>query len=157
MIGHIESYDPETQTGVVKSEEKFYGFHLDNWMEQVEPDEGDDVRFEADDTTAMDVHLVGAYLEPLKAVKNKYIAALLALVLGPLGVHRLYLGFYRLAAIQFVITIVLVFLGLTGFAFLWSFIEFVLLIGGQMNQDAKGRPLKSPFTRSVGSGKKQHD
>lgn len=142
MIGHIESYDSETQTGVIKSEEKFYGFHLENWQEQVLPDQDDDVRFEPDDTTATNITLVGSYLEPIKAVKYRYLAALLALVLGPLGIHRFYLGFYRLGVAQLIITISLVVGGLLGFAFLWSFIEFVLLLGRQINKDAKGRPLK---------------
>lgn len=142
MIGHIESYDPETQTGVIKSEDKFYGFHLENWLEQVPPDQDDDVRFEPDDTTATKVSLVGAYLEPPKAVKYKYLAAILALFVGPLGIHRFYLGFYRLGCAQLALTIVLYVTGLPGFAYLWSFIETVLLVGGHINKDAKGRPLK---------------
>ena len=35
MIGHIESYDPDSQTGVIKSEEKSYTFHFDDWVAQV--------------------------------------------------------------------------------------------------------------------------
>jgi hypothetical protein len=50
MIGHIESYNPDSQTGVVKSAEKSYTFHLDDWVAQVPPDLGDDVNFDAEET-----------------------------------------------------------------------------------------------------------
>lgn len=142
MIGHIESYDPDTQTGVVKCEETFYSFHLDDWMAEVPPDAGDDVNFDAEAKSAKNINLVGAYLEPQKAVKYKYLAAVLALFLGWTGVHRFYLGFYRLGFMQLTLTVVLYVTGLPGFAALWGFIEGVLLFGGQIYQDAKGRPLK---------------
>jgi TM2 domain-containing membrane protein YozV len=142
MIGHIESYDPDMQTGVIKSEEAFFSFHLEDWAASVPPDEGDDVNFDADGTIAININLVGAYLEPPKAVKYKYLAAVLALFLGWTGAHRFYLGFYRLGFTQLTLTAILYVTGLPGFAALWGFIEAVLLFGGQMHQDAKGRPLK---------------
>ena len=142
MIGHIESYDPDSQTGVAKSEEKSYTFHLDDWVAQVPPDPGDDVNFDAEGTTARKINLVGAYLAPPKAVKYKYVAALLALFLGFTGLHRFYLGFYRLAFAQLTLTVILYVTGLPGFAMLWAFIESILLFGGHINKDAKGRPLK---------------
>ncbi len=142
MIGQIESYDPDAQTGVIKAEEALFTFHLDDWVADVVPDEGDDVNFDAEGTTANNINLVGAYLEPPKAVKYKYLAAVLALFLGWTGAHRFYLGFYRLGFMQLTLTVVLYVTGLPGFAALWGFIEGVLLFGGQIYQDAKGRPLK---------------
>ncbi len=142
MIGQIESYDPDSQTGTIKSEGALFTFHLEDWIADVPPDEGDDVNFDAEGTVASNINLVGAYLEPPKAVKYKYLAAVLALLLGWLGAHRLYLGFYRLAFMQITLTVILYVTGLPGFAALWGFIEGVLLFGGQINQDAKGRPLK---------------
>lgn len=137
MIGHIESYDPDTQSGVIKSEDKFFAFDLEGWMADVPPDQGDDVNFDVDGTTAHTIKLVGAYLEPPKAVKYKYVAAALALFLGFAGVHRFYLGFYKIGLAQ------LVFTGLTqGYGVLWGFVEAVLLFAGHINKDAKGRPLK---------------
>ncbi|MFZ2450079.1 MAG: TM2 domain-containing protein [Methylovulum miyakonense] len=142
MIGHIESYDPETKTGVIKSEGKFFEFYIDDWTALEPPEPGDDVKFDQDDTAAKNIGLVGAYLETPKAVKYKYLAAVLAMLLGSLGGHRLYLGQYWLALRQITITLVL---GLTGFlpiALAWGFIEGFLLIAGHINKDAKGRPLK---------------
>ncbi len=142
MIGQIESYDSDAQTGVIKSGEALFTFHLEDWIADVPPDEGDDVIFDADGTVASSINLAGAYLEPPKAVKYKYLAAVLAIFLGWTGAHRFYLGFYRLAFMQLTLTVVLYVTGLPGFAALWGFIEGVLLFGGQIYQDAKGRPLK---------------
>ena len=137
MIGHIESYDPDSQTGVVKSEENSYTFHLDDWVAQVTPDPDDDVNFEVEGTVARKINLVGAYLAPPKAVKYKYIAAFLALFLGFTGLHRFYLGFYWLGIAQLALTAATV-----GYGALWGFVEAVLLFTGNINKDAKGRPLK---------------
>jgi TM2 domain-containing membrane protein YozV len=143
MIGQIESYDPDTQAGVIKSEAALFTFHLENnWVADVPPDQGDDVSFDADGTIANNINLVGAYLQPPKAVKYKYLAAVLALFLGFSGAHRFYLGFYRLAFAQLTLTVILYVTGLPGFAMLWPFVESILLFGGQINKDAKGRPLK---------------
>ena len=137
MIGHIESYDPDSQTGVVKSDENSYTFHLDDWVAQVPPDPDDDVNFDAEGTIARKINLVGAYLAPPKAVKYKYVAALLALFLGFTGLHRFYLGFYKLGFAQLAVTAATV-----GYGALWGFVEAVLLFAGHINKDAKGRPLK---------------
>lgn len=142
MIGQIESYDPDKQTGIIKAEGALFTFHLEDWAADVSPDDGDDVNFDVDGTIASNINLVGAFLAPPKAVKYKYLAAVLALFFGWLGMHRIYLGFYRLACIQITLTVILYVTGLPGFAALWGFIEGVLLFGGQINTDAKGRPLK---------------
>lgn len=137
MIGQIESYDPDVRTGVIKSEEKFFEFYVDDWVADVPPEQGDDVSFEADGTKANNVNLVGAYLEQPKAVKYRYLAAALALVLGGVGAHRFYLGNYKMGLMQLALTA-----ATHGYGLLWGFIEAVLLFGGQIDKDAKGRPLK---------------
>jgi TM2 domain-containing membrane protein YozV len=143
MIGQIESYNPDTQAGVIKSEGALFAFQLeDNWVADVPPDEGDDVSFEAEGKTANKINLIGAYLDAPKAVKYKYLAAAVALILGWAGVHRFYLGFYRMGFIQLTLTVILYVTGLAGFAMLWAFIESILIIGGHINKDAKGRPFK---------------
>ena len=89
-----------------------FTFHLDDWVADVPPDEGDDVIFDAKGTSASNINLVGAYLEPPKAVKYKYLAAVLALFLGWTGAHRLYLGFYKLVFMQLTLTVILYVTGL---------------------------------------------
>jgi len=137
MIGHIESYDAESQTGLIKSEDKSFAFHLDDWIAQAPPEQGDDVRFEEDEAGAKNIDLVGAYLEGPKAVKYRYLAALLALLFGYVGIHRIYLGHYKIALAQIVVTLLT-----GGYGALWGFIEAVLIFTGHINKDAKDRPLK---------------
>jgi len=137
MIGHIENFHPDTQTGTIKNETETYTFHLDDWVAQVPPDIGDDVTFENDETAARKIDLVGAYLTPPKAVKYKYVAVALALFLGFTGMHRFYLGYYKLGLAQLAFTAITV-----GYGALWGFIEAILLFAGHLNKDAKGRPLK---------------
>jgi TM2 domain len=138
MIGHIESYNSDTQSGVIKSEDKFFAFDLNGWASDVPPDQGDDVYFDAgEDNAAINVKLMGEYLEPVKAVKYKYVAAVLGLLLGFTGAHRFYLGFYKLGLAQLALLFIL-----KGYGALWGFAEAILLFGGQINKDAKGRPLK---------------
>ena len=139
MIGHIESYDDERQTGVIKYEDKFYEFHIDDWTSDAEPKAGDDVDFiPEDDGSATDVGPVGDYIKDIRPVKNHYIAAALGIFFGFLGLHRIYLGFYPIAILQILLTVGLGF----QYGFMWGFVEGCLLIGRLMNKDAKGRPLK---------------
>jgi len=138
MIGHIESYDKELQTGAIKSEDKFYEFHLDDWSSESEPETGDDVDFmPEDDGSASSVGPIGAYLKDTRAVKNHYVAGVLGLLFGALGIHRLYLGFYGLAIAQMAVTYLT-----GGYGVVWGFVEGILFLGGQLRRDGKGRPLK---------------
>jgi len=138
MIGNIESYDADSQTGVIKSGEKLFTFHGADWLSEVPPDQGDEVSFDTEEMIASNVNLLAAtMLEKPKAVKYKYVAALLAFIFGGLGLHRLYLGYYRIAFAQLVLTVVT-----AGYGLLWGFIESMLLLAGHIDKDAKGRPLK---------------
>lgn len=139
MNGNIANYDPETQSGTIKYNDKVFTFKLDDWQaEGIVPEEGDDIEFDqGDEDTAKNVRLIGAFLEKPKAVKSRYIAALLGVLLGWLGLHRFYLGHYKIGLIQIVVTLLT-----GGFGALWGFIEGVLIFAGHINIDAKGRPLK---------------
>jgi len=137
MIGQIESYDPESQTGVIKSEETQFTFQLDDWVAEVPPDVGDEVRFDANETTANNINLAGVSLEKPKAVKSRIVAALLGLFLGGAGVHRLYLGYYKIALAQMALTFLT-----AGYGLLWGFVDAILIFSGHIDKDAKGRPLR---------------
>jgi TM2 domain-containing membrane protein YozV len=144
MIGHVESYDDERQTGAIKCEEKFYEFHIDDWGLDKEPEIGDDVDFmpEEDGSATAISSLDGIVQHAMTPVKRRVIAALLGLLIGFLGSHRIYLGFYRTACFQILLTAIMLFLGAPGFAVIWGFIEGFLIFGGLINKDAKGRLLK---------------
>ncbi len=144
MIGHVESYDDERQTGAIKCEDKFYEFHIDDWGLDTEPKVGDEVDFmpEDDGSATSITSLDGITQHTMAAVKRRVIAALLGLLTGWLGLHRIYLGFYRIAFFQILLTAIMLYLGAPGFAVVWGFIEGFLIFGGLINKDAQGRPLK---------------
>jgi hypothetical protein len=137
MLGTIESYDSKSQTGVIKSKEDDYAFHINDWQEEELPDDGDEVVFEEKDGEIYTVSLVGANFAQLEAVKSRTIAGLLGLILGAVGAHRFYLGYYVIGILQLIVTVVTL-----GFGLLWGFIEGFLILTGNINKDAKGRPLK---------------
>jgi len=139
MIGKIKSYDPETQTGAIQAEENYYEFHINDWSEQVDPRVDSDVLFSDEGETASMVTLIGAYIEHKEPIKSRKIATFLAFfpLTGIFGAHRWYLGFYKIAIIQMIIT------GLTlGAGYLWPFVEGVLLVSGRIEKDINGHPLK---------------
>ncbi|NOT11275.1 MAG: TM2 domain-containing protein [Methylococcaceae bacterium] len=142
MIGQIESYNPETKTGVIKCEEKTYTFAYDQWSEEVAPDVGDDVTFEPVNMSATNIKLLGIQLAKPQAVKYKYLAVFLAIFLGWLGLHRLYLGYYRIAFYQFALSVLLIYTGFIVFAPQWGFVDALLLFSSSIDKDSKGRPLK---------------
>ncbi|MEQ1529515.1 MAG: TM2 domain-containing protein [Methylococcales bacterium] len=143
MLGEIASYDVEKQTGTIRSGKELFQFTIANWLPDAPPEEGDEVKFDIRVTKAININLLGAVLNDKElAVKSKWLAAVLAFFLGWAGIHRLYLGYYQFAVMQMAVTAILVVSGLMGFAMLWGFIEAILLFGGHLDKDAKGRPLK---------------
>ena len=104
IIGQIESYDSEKQTGIIKSQDDFFEFDAISWKSSVPPDEGDEVTFALNDGVVADMRLVAETMKPAEAVKSKWIATLLALFFGFAGGHRFYLGFYKMALAQIAVT-----------------------------------------------------
>ena len=143
MIGHIESYDKDVQTGVIKYEEKFFEFHIDAWTSEQPPKAGDNVDFLAEDDVVIEAGLLGAYVKDMRPVKYRILAGILGLLLGWLGVHRFYLGFYSIGLAQIVFTSITMMVGFgVGLGVVWGFMEGFLLLTGHIHKDAKGRPLK---------------
>jgi hypothetical protein len=142
MFGRIESYDPDNNTGVINAGKENFKFSLNNWIADAPPEKDDIVRFDLSSNGISNVNLAGAFIDKENAVKYKWIAALLSFFLGWAGMSRLYLGYYRLAIIQMVLTGILASAGFLNFALLWGFLEALLLIAGHYDKDAKNRPLK---------------
>ena len=74
--------------------------------------------------------------QPMPGAKSKMTAGLLGLFLGAYGVHNFYLGNTSRGILQLVLTFVT-----CGIASLWGFIEGILILCGNINTDAQGRPL----------------
>ena len=77
-----------------------------------------------------------AWFSPLLGGGLAVVAGLLGIFLGPLGVHRMYLGFVGIGILQIIVTFVT--LGIGG---VWGFIEGVLCLCGAM-RDVDGLPLR---------------
>ena len=94
--------DTRTGDGVVAGEDgRRYRFTPEDWAHRGEPAIGMLVDFENHESRALSIFPVpgaapAATAAPARAAidndRNKYIAALIAFLLGPLGIHRFYLG-----------------------------------------------------------------
>jgi TM2 domain-containing membrane protein YozV len=143
MIGVIKSYDSETKTGSISNGKEVFEFAISDWIANAPPEQGDNVKFDLRGVKPFNINLYAATLDKGGAVKSKWLAVTLALLLGIVGVHRLYLGYYRVAITIICANALLVFvIGAPQFAILWGLIETVLLLGGHIDKDAQGRPLK---------------
>ena len=69
--------------------------------------------------------------------KDKVVAGILGILLGGLGIHRMYMGYIGIGILQLILTLVT--LGIAG---LWGFIEGVLILVQDDWTDSQGRLLK---------------
>jgi TM2 domain-containing membrane protein YozV len=103
MRGQVLGVDTRTGDGIVTGEDgRRYSFKPLDWAARGEPAVGMEVDFETHESRALSIFPVpGASPPPAVASaapapdpgdRNKYIAALIAFLIGPLGIHRFYLG-----------------------------------------------------------------
>lgn len=71
-----------------------------------------------------------------RPLKSKMAAGLLGIFLGGFGVHNFYLGYTGKGVAQIFVT-----LFTCGAGSLWGFIEGILILTGNISQDADGNPL----------------
>jgi TM2 domain-containing membrane protein YozV len=102
MRGQVLGVDTRTGHGVVAGEDgQRYLFRPDDWAARGEPAIGMQVDFETEANRALTLFPVpGTVPAPIAAPpppavandRNKYVAAVIAFLAGPLGIHRFYLG-----------------------------------------------------------------
>ena len=103
MRGQVLGVDTRTGDGIVTGDDgRRYSFKPDDWAHRGEPAIGMIVDFETDETRALSIFPVPgtspppavtqAAPAPLGEERNKFVAALIAFLVGPLGIHRFYLG-----------------------------------------------------------------
>ena len=103
MRGQVLGVDTRTGDGMVAGDDgRRYSFRPADWADRGEPAVGMYVDFEIHENRALSIFPVPgappppvvapAEPEPARSDRNKYIAALIAFLIGPLGVHRFYLG-----------------------------------------------------------------
>lgn len=91
MQGRILAFDHHAGEGHISGEDgQRYRFAAAEWKPQSVPRAGDSVDFEAEGREALAVYQLRA--PPLAGDKSKVGAALLALFLGGLGIHKFYLN-----------------------------------------------------------------
>lgn len=138
MMGQIEKYSNDSPlVGVIISDGVLYDFNIKVWKSSFAPEVGQTVEFDVKNNQVTRVKVQRIYPEHLKPVKSKIVAGLLGLSLGAVGAHRLYLGFYGIAAAQLALTVITL-----GFGVMWGFIEGALILLGTLTKDAQGRDLK---------------
>ena len=72
--------------------------------------------------------------------RNRWIAGALAILLGPFGVHRFYMGYKGIGLTQLLLTVCSFFV-LSWVVAIWAFIEGILCFCGAM-RDIDGLPLR---------------
>jgi TM2 domain-containing membrane protein YozV len=103
MRGQVLGVDTRTGDGMVSGDDgRRYAFRPADWAARGEPAVGMHVDFEVNENRALSIFPVpGMAPSPVPASyagdpdlgdRNKFVAALLAFLLGPLGIHRFYLG-----------------------------------------------------------------
>ena len=69
--------------------------------------------------------------------RNRWVAGVLGVLLGPLGVHRFYLGYTGIGVLQIVLSLCTM-----GIAGVWGFVEGILLLVSRQMRDVNGLPLR---------------
>ena len=101
MRGQVLGVDTRTGDGIVSGDDgRRYSFRPADWAHRGEPAIGMQVDFEPRESRALSLFPVPgtppppsiASPAPVPGDRNKYVAAIVAFLLGPLGIHRFYLG-----------------------------------------------------------------
>lgn len=79
----------------------------------------------------------GGYNTAISGQKSKFVAGILAILLGTLGIHNFYLGYTKNAVAQLLLFVF--FLG--WISFIWGVIDAIRIFTGKVTCDAKGVPL----------------
>lgn len=133
MRGQVLGVDKRRGHGVVTGDDGArYTFTPEDWAHRGEPAIGMVVDFETQDKRALSIFPVpgaapatvagAAPSRPVQTDRNKYIAALIAFVLGMLGIHRFYLGRTGTGIVMLVLTCTVVGMLIT---WPWSWIDMI--------------------------------
>lgn len=129
MRGQVLGLDTRTGHGLVAGDDgRRYTFLPADWAQHGEPVVGQHVDFETQDGRALNIFALPATAPALAAPplpvsdRNKYVAALLAFFLGPLGIHRFYTGRTGSGIAMLVLTFTVIGLLVTG---LWALVDTV--------------------------------
>ena len=133
--GQVLGVDAESRRGQIAGDDgQRYSFQPEDWDDVTEPSVGARVDFEVEGRNALNIfreptpqHTGAVAVSGRMAVvpvtdRNKYIAALLAFVFGPLGIHRFYLGRQGSGIAMLVLSCTIIGLIVT---YPWSFVDMI--------------------------------
>ena len=69
--------------------------------------------------------------------KSRIVAGILGILLGGLGIHRVYLGSVGIGIVQIIVSVITF-----GLGSIWGLIEGIIIIAGASWKDGQGKPLK---------------
>ena len=133
MRGQVLGVDTRTGDGIVSGDDgRRYSFRPDDWAHRGEPAIGMHVDFETEESRALSIFPVPgmapapapSFATPpqVQSDRNKYVAAVIAFLLGPLGIHRFYLGRVGTGILMLVLSCTIIGLLLSV---PWAFIDMV--------------------------------
>jgi len=132
MRGQVLGVDTRTGDGIVSGDDgRRYSFRPADWAHRGEPAIGMHVDFEPQESRALSIFPVPgtsppppsvAASAPVQSDRNKYVAAIIAFLLGPLGIHRFYLGRVGTGILMLVLSCTVIGLLLSV---PWAFVDMV--------------------------------
>jgi TM2 domain-containing membrane protein YozV len=130
MRGQVLGVDRRRGEGIVSGDDgRRYRFKPDDWAHRGEPAVGMYVDFDTEADRALTLFPVpGTVPAPAAGEaapfsdRNKFVAAILALLFGPLGIHRFYLGRTGTGIVMLVLSCTIV--GLLATA-PWAFVDMI--------------------------------
>lgn len=129
MKGRILDFSVQSGQGVIAGDDgKRYQFQGSDWKANSTPTAGTYVDFEAQDHLATGIYVVATASS--NALTKRIVAALLALFVGGLGIHKFYLGMNKPGIIMLCIWLFgWILLGIpTAIISLIGFVEFIIYI-----------------------------
>ncbi|HEX8240359.1 MAG TPA: TM2 domain-containing protein [Allosphingosinicella sp.] len=152
MRGQVLGVDTRTGDGIVTGEDgRRYSFKPLDWAARGEPAVGMEVDFETHESRALSIFPVpgtspppvvaaAAPREPDLGDRNRYIAALLAFLVGPLGIHRFYTGRIGSGIVMLVLSCTVI--GLIA-TVPWAFIDMIRYLV-MSDREFAGRYARKP-------------
>jgi TM2 domain-containing membrane protein YozV len=133
MRGRVLGVDARTGDGLVAGDDgRRYTFQPADWASRGEPAIGVEVDFDTEDSRALSIFPIPAAAPlptvaapppaPIRNDRNKYVAAVIAFLIGTLGIHRFYLGRTGSGIAMLVLSCTIVGLFITA---PWAFVDMI--------------------------------